>query len=256
MSQSMSDTKKVLIAGGSGGVGQEIARRLAEDGYEVAIGYRRNSSPAQELANSLRSVGYRATAVELDLSSHAAAVDGVTRAIARMGRVDVAVCAAGPYIPQRWLGDIEAPEFDNMMQADTSACFYFLRNVLGSLRESQGSFIALSTPAATRHIKKDALSSIPKAAIEAMVRGVAAEEGRNGVRANCVAVGFIDAGMFHELRRQGDFSDHYVDAAIAAIPLRRMGTGADIANAVAFLADSKSSYITGQTIAVDGGLGG
>lgn len=249
-------TRKVaLVAGGSGGVGRAIVRALAADGFDVAIGYRRNRTAAVELAAQVAADDTRAEVVELDLSAEETARRGVVETVDRFGRIDVAIYAAGPYIPQKWIGAITGGEMREMLLGDAMACFHLLAAALEHLRVSSGAFLAISTPAARRHIKKDSLSSVPKAAIEAMVRAVAVEEGRFGVRANCVAIGFIEAGMYHELRERGDFDDRYVEAAKANIPLGRSGSDTDIANAIAFLARDSSSYVTGQTIAVDGGLG-
>ena len=100
---------------------------------------------------------------------------------------------------------------------------------------------------------KDLLSAAPKAAVEAVVKGVAAEDGRFGVRANCVGVGLISDGMYHHLLATGDFDDRFIESTKANVALRKLGTAEDVAAAVAFLASDQASYITGQTLMVDGG---
>ena len=92
----------------------------------------------------------------------------------------------------------------------------------------------------------------PKAAIEAVLRGIAKEEGRYGVRANAVAVGVVDAGIFHRLQRT-ELAPEWIEAARDNAALGRFGTGAEIAEATVFLASQKASYVTGQTLYVDGG---
>ena len=99
----------------------------------------------------------------------------------------------------------------------------------------------------------DVLSVAPKGAIEALMRGVAREEGRHGIRANNVAVGVVDAGMFPKLVERGELSQAWVDAALRNTPLRRFGKPGEIADAVVFLASERARYITGQTLFVDGG---
>ena len=92
----------------------------------------------------------------------------------------------------------------------------------------------------------------PKGGIEALVRGIAREEGRFGIRANCVALGVIDAGMF--LNLQGEELDQkWMDAAIQNTPLKRFGTAKEVADAVVFLTSTHANYITGQTLRLDGG---
>jgi NAD(P)-dependent dehydrogenase (short-subunit alcohol dehydrogenase family) len=116
-----------------------------------------------------------------------------------------------------------------------------------------GVVAALVTPAIRRYAVKDVLSAAPKAAIEALVRGIAAEEGRFGVRANCVGVGVIEDGMYHKLIETGDFDERFLQATRDVVALRRLGAAQDIANAVEFLVSDRAAYITGQTLMVDGG---
>ena len=97
------------------------------------------------------------------------------------------------------------------------------------------------------------LSAAPKAAVESIVRHLAAEEGRFGVRANCVGVGPIRDGMYHRLVADGYFDERWIAAAERNLALGRLGTAADVANAVAFLVSEQAAWITGQTLMVDGG---
>jgi 3-oxoacyl-[acyl-carrier protein] reductase len=250
----MSDAHVALVAGGTGGVGQEICAALAAQGMSVAVGYRSRSQEAESLAARLAEQGASTSVVRLDLADPDSVTRAVEETVGRFGRLDIAVYAAGPYIPQLWLGEITSAQLTQMLSDDVGGCFNLATAALPALRDARGTFLALSTPAVARHIKKDSLSSIPKAAVEAIVRAIASEEARFGVRANAVSVGFIEAGMFFEMRERGDFSDAYVEAATKNIPLGYRGTGADIAGAVAYLASDAGRYVTGQTLVVDGGL--
>ena len=102
---------------------------------------------------------------------------------------------------------------------------------------------------------RDGLSVIPKAANEALVRGIANEEGQFNIRANSVLVGVIEAGMFLKLKAQGVFTHEWEAMVKGMLPMRRFGKAEDIANAAVFLASNKANYITGQKIAVAGGFG-
>jgi NAD(P)-dependent dehydrogenase (short-subunit alcohol dehydrogenase family) len=102
---------------------------------------------------------------------------------------------------------------------------------------------------------RDGLSAAPKGAVEALVRGLAAEEGRFGIRANCVGPGMLTDGMAQRLIASGSLDDRALDAARARIPLRRFGTADDIAEAVCFLASDRAGFISGQKLDVDGGFG-
>ena len=124
---------------------------------------------------------------------------------------------------------------------------------MAHLRKAKGAIAAVATPAIRRATGKDVLSAAPKAAVEALVKHIAVEEGRFGVRANCVGVGILEDGMYHALKASGDFDDRYINAALKNLPLGCLGTAEQIADAVTFLVSDKAAYITGQTLNVDGG---
>jgi len=113
--------------------------------------------------------------------------------------------------------------------------------------------VALVTPAVRRATSRDVLSAAPKAAVESVIRHLAVEEGRFGVRANCVGVGPLRDGMYHRLVEDGYFDERWLAAAERNLALGRLGSAADVANAVAFLVSDQASWITGQTLMVDGG---
>ena len=140
------------------------------------------------------------------------------------------------------------------MDADANGFFRVVRASLPALRESRGSIVLLSSAGLARHPQGDVLSLAPKGAAEALVRAVAREEGRFGVRANAVRVGIVEAGMFRELVARGELDERYLDAARRNIALRRFGEVREVVDVVVFLASTKASYVTGQAIAVDGGF--
>jgi NAD(P)-dependent dehydrogenase (short-subunit alcohol dehydrogenase family) len=115
--------------------------------------------------------------------------------------------------------------------------------------------VAVTTAATRRYPVRDGLSAGPKGAIEALVRGIAAEEGRFGVRANCVGPGMLTDGMAQQLMASGDLDEAALEVTKRNIALRRFGDAADVAEAVCFLASDRADFISGQMLDVDGGYG-
>ena len=233
-----------MVAGGSGGLGSAIVRLLVEQGSQVSFTYRANSAAAQAL-----SAATGATAAQVDLTDEAA----MSSYAAALGEVHTAVYAAGPHVPQRHLSRIPPAELAAQLQQDVVAFFTFATALLPALRQSKGSLVAVTTAATSRFAVRDGLSAAPKAAVESLARGLAVEEGRFGVRVNCVGPGMLSDGMAERLIASGDLDDAALEAARQNTPLRRFGTARDIAEAVCFLASDKAGFISGQKLDVDGG---
>lgn len=243
-----------FVVGGSGGLGAAICRELAVRGSDVALTYRGNEEAAQLLAADISEWGRRAWAVALDLTNHGQAKASIDAIAEAAGGIHTLIYAAGPHVPQKHLSKVEPEEVRWQLDADAAGFFAVAQPSLPHLRESEGSIIAVTTAATRRFPVRDGLSSIPKAAVEAAIRGFAAEEGRFGVRANTVGPGMLTDGMAERLMASGDLDETALDAARANIPMRRFGVAADIAEAVCFLASDRARFITGQHLDVDGGF--
>ncbi|HET7736063.1 MAG TPA: SDR family oxidoreductase [Nocardioidaceae bacterium] len=222
-----------LVVGGSGGLGRAIASMLAERGSEVVVTYRSNPVPG---------------GIELDIASAAAcesAISGLD--------LHTLVYAAGPHVPMRHLSRVSPADMAAQLATDTAGFFNVVHPALPSLRANAGSIVAVTTAATARFPVRDGLSAAPKAGVEALVRGLAAEEGRYGVRVNAVGPGMLTDGMAERLISSGELDERALEVTRGNIPLRRFGNAADIAEAVCFLASDRAGFISGQKLDVDGG---
>lgn len=243
-----------IVAGGSGGIGQAICKALAEDGADVVLTYNNNRDGAQLAADLVRSAGRTAEIAQVDLTDDAAVSAFVARTAEAHAGIHTAVYAAGPYIHMRHISQLEPALFRKTVGTDVFGCYNLLHASIEHLRKSRGAIVALATPAMRRATTKDIMSSAPKAAIESVVHVIAAEEGRFGIRANVVGVGLLQDGMYHALVAKGDLTERFIETSKTNFALRRLGTAAEVADAVAFFASDRSAYVTGQTLMVDGGF--
>ncbi|WP_432842626.1 SDR family NAD(P)-dependent oxidoreductase [Dactylosporangium sp. CA-092794] len=239
-------TGVAVVTGGTGGLGGAIVRLLAERGAKVVFTYRGNETAAAALSDV-------AVPVRLDLTDAAATRAGLDAVGEEHGGMHTVVYASGPHVPMVHLSRVGPDQFADQISNDVLAAFHLIQASLPWLRRSSGSLVAVTTAATRRYPVRDGLSAVPKGAVEQLVWGVAAEEGRYGVRANCVGPGMLTDGMAVRLIESRDLDEAALEAARRNTPLRRFGTATDIAEAVCFLASDRAGFISGQKLDVDGG---
>lgn len=245
-----------LVFGGSGGIGREVAKCFARAGSDIAIGYHSKADVADAVAEEIRALGVKASIHATDVTDPAKVQGSVDEAIAEHGRIHTVVFGAGPLVEQVFLADLTPELWQRAIDTETKGFF----NVFAASHEHMkqnggGSYVHMGSAGHALYPPKDGLSVIPKAANEALVKGIAREEGVNNIRANSVLIGVIDAGMFHTLSEQGVFDQEWIDETQKMLAIKRWGEAEEVGNACVFLASSKAAYVTGQQINVSGGFG-
>lgn len=241
-----------VVIGGTGAIGGAIARRLAEEGADIAFVYRSSAEKAARLVAEIEGLGRRVHGASVKIEDADAVGHFMADVMAAFGRIDTLVYASGPSFPLAFISALKPEDWSGVFAADVNGCFFALTAALPHLRAAKGCFVAITAAGVERALARDVLSLAPKSAITTLVRTIALEEGRRGVRANCVAPGFIDGGLGASILET--VGSKGADAILGTIPLRRTGTVEEIADAVSFVSSKRASYITGTTIFVSGGM--
>lgn len=242
----------VLIVGGSGGIGSLCAQEFARSNAKVAITYYRNEQAAVDIANEIST---DVKIYQLDNSNAESVEETFKEVIKDYGSINTLVNAAGFDIPQKFISEIDIDLWQGVINADINGFFNLIKSGLPYLRESKGSIVFISSAGLFKYPPGDILSVAPKATIEHVLKGIAKEEGKNGIRANSIALGVIDTGIFHRLREENNtfFDDAWHEAVMNTLAIKRFGFPKEVADTAVFLASSKAGYITGHCIPVDGG---
>lgn len=254
MTQAAFPQGAVLVFGGSGGIGQEVAKSFGKAGSDVAIVYRSKQAVAEKVAAEIVSGGRKATIHNADVREAAQVQAAVAAAVAAHGRIHTVVWAAGPVVEQVHLADTSEELWRKSIDIEVHGFFNAVKATLPQLRaQGGGSYVHLGSAGHVWWPAKDGLSVAPKAANEALVQGIAKEEGKHNIRANSVLVGVIEAGMFLELLKRGVFDQAWTDETQKLLCIKRWGKPEEIGSAAVFLASN--GYVTGQQINVSGGFG-
>ncbi len=238
-----------LVTGASRGIGAAIARALAADGYDVAVGYAADAAGAATTVSAVEGLGRRAVALQADVSDEGQAQGLVEAAEEELGPLDAVVLNAG--ITRDGLAvRMSGEDWSAVIDTNLSGAFYTARPALrGMLRRRAGSIVAVSSVVGLIGNAGQVNYAAAKAGMIGMVRALAREAGGRGVRVNAVAPGYITTDMTAEL------TDAQREGLLVQTPLGRLGTPEDVAGAVAFLCSPAAAFITGATLSVDGGLG-
>ena len=241
---------KALVTGGSRGIGRAIAIELARRGADVAINYNRSEGPALEVVAEIEALGRKGFALQADVSDFAQAGALVKGAVAALGGLNILVNNAG-ITRDRLLMVMKEDDWNSVIQTNLSGVYNVTQQATRSLlrnRDTGARVVNITSVSGMVGVPGQANYSAAKAGIIGFTKAVAKELSKRKILVNAVAPGFIQTDMTDEL------NDQMLGEAIKMVPCGRMGNVDEISGVVAFLCGPAASYITGQTIVVDGGL--
>jgi len=242
----------VLITGASGGVGKAVAAEMAAHGHDAALLYRSNAASVEEAAQAVRAAGGEATVIQADLTDPQAVERAVADTVAHFGKIDVLAHCAGAYTVWKPIRALTAEEWTGFLDADLTGFFHVLAACVRHMHErKKGNIVAVSSIAAQACQPRGGQAAAAKAGLDALIRVVAKEEGRHGIRANAVSIGLTATEMGADAERA--WGEEATKRLLAGAPLGRMGEPEEIARVVRFLASDEASYVTGKVLQVDGG---
>ncbi len=242
------ENKTALITGASRGIGRGIAITFAKHGAHVAFTYNASAEAAHVLEDELKGFGVKAKGYQSNAANFNAAQDLVNRVFEDFGALDVLINNAG-ITKDNLLLRITEEDFDEVIEVNLKSVFNLTKAVIRPMmKQRSGSIINMSSVVGVKGNAGQANYAASKAGILGFTKSVALELGSRNIRCNAIAPGFIETEMTAKL------DEKTVDEWRNAIPLKRGGLPEDVANACVFLASELSSYVTGQTLNVDGGM--
>ncbi|MEQ8627579.1 3-oxoacyl-[acyl-carrier-protein] reductase [Ekhidna sp.] len=240
--------KTALITGASKGIGKSIAEQFAAQGANVAFTYLSSVEKGEVLEKELAAKGVKAKGYRSDASDYQAAQDLINSVVEDFGSLDILINNAG-ITKDNLLMRMSEEDWDAIQNINLKSCFNTVKAACRTMmKQRSGSIINMSSVVGIKGNAGQANYAASKAGIIGFTKSVALELGSRGIRCNAIAPGFIETEMTDAL------DEKTVQSWRDAIPLKRGGSPEDVANACVFLGSDMSSYISGQTIQVDGGM--
>ena len=240
--------KSVIITGASRGIGRATALAFAQKGYDLLICYQSREEDAQKTAEEAAALGVRAVPFQMDMASLSDCRRTAAKAMMEFGKIDALVCNAGIALPALFTQTTEE-DYDRLFAVNTKGVFFLSQSVAREMiAAGGGAIVNVSSMWGIAGASGEVAYSASKAAVIGMTKALAKELAPSGIRVNCVAPGVVDTEM------NACYDEDAMYSLAEKTPLGRIATPEDIANAILFLAEDGASFITGQTLTVDGGF--
>lgn len=240
--------KVALITGASRGIGKGVAEKLAEHGANIAFTYQSSPDKAALVESELNKFGIKAKAYQSNAADFAAAEKLIEDVLKDFETIDIVVNNAG-ITRDGLLMRMTEENWDEIMEVNLKSVFNITKNVQRTLlKQRSGSIINMSSIVGVKGNAGQANYAASKAGIIGFTKSIAQELGSRNIRCNAIAPGFIETEM------TGELGEEQMQEWLKSVPLKRPGKTEDVANAVLFLASDLSTYVTGQTLSVCGGM--
>ncbi len=244
----MEEKKVVLITGASRGIGKEIAKKFAKNGYDIVINYTSDKVDIERLKTEFNVYGIECLFIKADVAKFQECEQMVKQTIEKFGKIDVLINNAG-ITRDNLLMRMKEEDFDSVINVNLKGVFNMTKNVVPyMMKKRSGKIVNISSVVGVGGNAGQSNYSASKAGIIGFTKSMAKELASRNIYVNAVAPGFIETDMTNVL------AESIKENISAQIPLKRMGTPEEVAKVVYFLSNEESSYITGQVINVDGGM--
>lgn len=243
--------KVAIVTGGATGIGEAIVKKFAKEGAKVVVnGF--PEDPVMDVVNEITAGGYDAIGFMGDVSEEGNAMACVQFTVETYGKLDILINNAGVFPIMEMIENYPTKAFEYLMKNNVRTAFLMTKYAVPELQKTKGCIVNAGSEAGEIGLGENAVYGGTKGFIHAFTRGVAVEQAKYGVRANCVCAGPVDTAWTH--KETGPMKKKHENMVIEGTPLGRRGTPEEIANAYLFLASSESSYMTGTLMMVDGGI--
>jgi 3-oxoacyl-[acyl-carrier protein] reductase len=240
--------KTVMISGAARGIGRAIAVELAREGANISFSFKKSGEEAKALEKDIRDVGSSAQAFQVEIKDFDAVKSWVEKTKEAFGTVDVVINNAG-IIRDKALALMDPEDWHDVINTNLDGTFNLTRaTIISLMKQKSGTIINITSVSGIVGVPRQTNYSASKAGIIGFTRSLAKEVAPYNIKVNAIAPGFIETDMLNDLKEE------YLAELTKQIPFKRLGSPQDVAKAVKFLVSEDANYITGQTIAIDGGM--